>query len=119
MRWVPASYDSTGIWVISLKDNSRRFLHKRNLIVPIGWSPDGQWIYALEHEYSENKANIVMINDARGQAKKLVTLPFPPHALNLDTSWGGMTPDEKQFICPVFDKRSDVWLLENFDPEVK
>ena len=30
-----------------------------------------------------------------------------------------MTPDGKRIVCNVVELQSDVWLMENFDPEVE
>ena len=56
-----------------------------------------------------------MTNVKTGKSKNLVTLPFD----RLD-SWGQpitMTPDGKIIICAVTVAQSDIWVMENFDPE--
>jgi len=44
----------------------------------------------------------------------VVTLPFESKIDFLD-----MTPDGRRVVCAVRESVSDVWLMENFDPEVK
>ena len=104
---------SRGLWLISFADSSQTLLHKGSWF-PIEWSEDGQWIYAWEKGQKAHK--IIMVYLKSGASKPLVTLPFD----RLD-SWSmpTMTPDGKHIVCAVTETQSDIWLMENFDPEVK
>jgi len=113
--WNRKDGDGTGLWIISLKDSSQTLLSK-GWFYPIEWSEDGEWIYAVNRV--EEPTNVYMIPLSGGQPKILLTLPFEK------TRYGGygavsMTSDGKRIVCNVEETQSDVWLLENFDPEVK
>ncbi|MFQ5639154.1 MAG: protein kinase [bacterium] len=104
---------SRGLWLVSVADSSQTLLHKGSWW-PIEWSEDGQWIYAWDRGQKPHK--IIMVSVKSGESKTLVTLPFD----RLD-SWSmpTMTPDGKHIVCAVTEAQSDIWLMENFDPEVK
>ena len=56
---------------------------------------------------------IFLQSGATGEMKSVATLPFE------NLSDVDMTPDGKRIICTVDEKQSDVWLMENFDPEAE
>jgi serine/threonine protein kinase len=103
----------SGLWMILLEDSSQVRLHPE-WIVPIAWSTDGKWIYGSSSTSLDIfSADISMIPVSGGQAKEFVTLP-------LENITGiSMDSDKKKFVCTVLETQSDVWLMENFDPEVK
>jgi len=98
-----------GLWIISLEDSSQVLLHS-GFVYPIEWSSDGNWVYAWNEE---KPSEILMVPVSGGKAKTFVTLPFE------DISDISMHPNSKMFVCSVVEGQSDVWLMENFDPEVK
>jgi serine/threonine protein kinase len=108
-----------GLWMISLEDSSQVLLHS-GYISPIEWSSDGNWIYGSYISFAlfgwdANilSPKILMIPVSGGQAKEFVTL-------SLENITGiSMDSDKKKFVCAVLETQSDVWLMENFDPEVK
>ena len=82
---------------------------------PIQWSINGKWIYAWK-QGGGSPISIWMIPVDGGEPEELVTLPFekiPPY------SGISMTQDGKRIVCSVDQKISDVWLIENFDPDVR
>ncbi|MFQ5630470.1 MAG: tetratricopeptide repeat protein, partial [bacterium] len=95
-------------WVVSPADTSRIELH-RGPAMPIGWSADGRWIYAWN--FFKKPIEIMMIPAAGGQARVIATLPFD------EIEGLSMTPDGKQLVCAAAQHRSDVWVMEHFDPE--
>jgi serine/threonine protein kinase len=99
-----------GLWVISLEDSSQVLLHS-GFISPIEWSSDGNWVYAFN--IYQKSSEILMIPVTGGEPKTFVTLPFE------NISHIAMHPNRKRFVCTVSETQSDVWLMENFDPEVK
>ena len=105
--------NSPGLWVISLEDSSQTFLYK-GWCDSIGWSADGKWIYVMRKIDKGDKIEIIKIFATSGETKTILTLPFEKFV------WvESMTSDGKQFVCEVSETQSDVWLIENFDPEVK
>jgi hypothetical protein len=71
----------------------------------IGWSRDGNSIYAREQEQK-----IVKLSLNGGKPELVATLSFA--SIRSIT----MAPDERQFVCTVLNMQSDVWLIEDFDP---
>lgn len=102
-----------GLWLISLDDSSQvRLCPWLGLFdYPIRWSADGDWIYAKDWLRPE----ILRIPVTGGEPKKFLTLPFE----DIDDGGIAMTPDGKNIVCTVSESLSDIWLMENFDPEVR
>ena len=120
-RWMPASpvYSPDGrklavalndngqaIFVESLKDHSMRLVRKQlGEIYPIGWSPDGQAIYAYEWGA---EATILSVSEKSGKTETLVTFPGQIYS-------GSASRDGRTFVCEVSQTVSDVWMVEHFD----
>jgi hypothetical protein len=49
----------------------------------------------------------------------VLAVPFTLDMGIPDVSTMTMTPDAKKFIFSVSRKNSDIWMLENFDPEIE
>lgn len=101
---------STGLYIFSFENKSQTLILKLNP-QPIGWSPDSSWIYFREIEIPDEIKKIRAIG---GEPEYVVKIPFK----NLGTLMD-MTSDGKKFIFTVRETKSDIWLLENFDPEKK
>jgi hypothetical protein len=95
---------AVGLWVISLIDHSARMLHAGTL-VPAGWSPDAKLVYARPL----NGNTIVSIPAGGGDLQTVAPLPGK-------ISDAVVTPDGKRIVTNVGEEKSDVWLVENFDP---
>jgi len=95
------------LWVISLDDNSETPLIGGDLesgyLTPVGWSPDGTTIYA----YVGNK--MMSIPAAGGPRHTVFTAPE-------DIASASVSPDGKKFVYSVSETKSDVWIVDNFDP---
>jgi len=110
-RFDQAGKQVPSIWLISLKDLSQILLY-RGTASPIKWSADGKWIYAWD--VLKKPLKIFKLPIDGGQPRDIVGLSFEgfdPYT-KID-----MSPDEKQLVCPNKEGQSDVWLVENFDPE--
>jgi serine/threonine protein kinase len=101
-----------GIWIISLSDSSQRLL-VRGMIFPLGWSEDSKWIYALNLD--KTPPDILKVNSTTGLTKIIFTLPFG----QIQYSDIDITPDGRTIICAVLETNSDVWMIENFDPDIE
>ena len=100
-----------GLWVTSLEDSSETFLAPT--LYPVGWSPDGAWIYAKEWNKKGGISDLVMVPARGGDPELFMNLPLD------GVSEISIAPDGKYVVCNVSEYRSDVWLMENFDPEVR
>ena len=92
------------------------FLKKRSFI-PIGWSPDGKWICVSKQV--TGAVEILMIALENGKEKTVLALPFTLEKGQPDNWLVSRAPDGKHFVFPVLKMHSDVWVIENFDPEMK
>ena len=105
--------DDESIWVVSVHDSMRRRAQDsaRTGTVsggpyPIGWSADGRHIYAAAG------APIIRLDSRIAGLPDTVVVRSSSGSHC--TTGGRFRPGA--FICAVADRRSDVWLIENFDP---
>ena len=100
---------SGGLWVISLKDSSEIHVseHPINPHTPPGWSADGVWIYSRQEG-----GDIVKMPVSGGEPETILKWPF-------EEKTGGCVrdPDASLWVCNVVESSSDIWLVENFDPD--
>ncbi|MCP4566593.1 MAG: serine/threonine-protein kinase [FCB group bacterium] len=103
-----------GFYMFSLSDTSKvcildvsnRFFYYSN------WSPDGEWLYC-----SDDK-NLYRFHITGGKLDTLCPQPF-----EIDLSFHFWTlpvvaPDLGGFVGVKMDIKTDVWLIENFDPDI-
>jgi len=103
--------DQYGLSLISLDDGASRFL-LQGFHYPLKWSNDGNWIYGFT--YGTVNVDIIKISKDGGEPEVVVTLPWKIRDSQTVLT---MSPDEKQIVVPDTYYQSDVWLVENFDPE--
>ena len=102
-----------GLWIISPEDSLQNLLLKGS-IHPLGWSKDSKWIYAINSE--KTPPELLMINVNTGKAKIIFTFPSD----RIDPSSGvDISSDGKTIVCAIEERNSDVWMIENFDPDVE
>ncbi len=99
-----------GIWTISLEPYSETPLLANNGNgdnLPLGWSPDGKYVYSTQGR------EIVKVGIASpNQPVSVATLPGDV----VDSLSGCMSPDGRGIVVPLSEAKSDVWIMENFDP---
>jgi Tol biopolymer transport system component/predicted Ser/Thr protein kinase len=95
----------SGLWVVSLTDSTQRTLLAGGGS-PSAWTPAGDAVYMAWRV-------IYRVSLAHGDTTRVVRLPFEV--------FGGveMTPDARTVICTVPESQSDVWVVDDFDPEVR
>ncbi len=93
-----------GLWLVS--GDSERLL-RAGLFRPIGWSADSESAYFFE----ERKPEILRTRLDGGDVDTMAVLPTAPSAVE-------MTADGSRFVYLVSDARSDLWLIDGFDPAV-
>jgi Tol biopolymer transport system component len=100
--------DKTGLWLFSLSDSSQTCIKREERLTPITWSSDGKWVYI----FSSRRRELLKINIDDGREELVLEVPS-----NEIYAWDlSMTPDEKIIVVKVVEVKSDVWLIENFDP---
>ena len=107
-----------GLWVVSIADGEVISLVD-SVVWPVAWSGDDQWIYALcppgQHGSDSVNTTIFRINSVDGHFESHAVIPFPFSDSN-DVS---ITPDGRTIVFLHSETTSDIWLVEDFDPEVK
>jgi len=109
-----SSSGSSGLWLISLDDSSQRLLLKGSN-EPIGWSSDDKCVYFKEQDIKELK--IFMVSVENGQVKTLSTIPATSEMGQPQMPC--LTSDGRKFVFECKKTLSDVWVVKDFDPEVK
>ena len=110
IRWARHESSTSGVWTISVEDSTEARIHDSSAM-PIGWSGDGTWIYAWDSRSTPSRA--VKIPATGGEAETILEWPFTEEE-------GSCVPasTETQWVCEVRESSTDIWLVENFDPEV-
>jgi serine/threonine protein kinase/Tol biopolymer transport system component len=105
----------TGLWIISLEPYSETLLQLGS-IHPLGWSPDGNYIYALEGQTLAGvEREIIRVQAAAPHTiTPIAVLPGDV----FDPSAGCVSPDGRKIFLSIDEFRSDIWTMENFDPGV-
>jgi len=99
-----------GTWQITFDPYSETQL-LANETFPIGWSPDGRYVYALRRGHPEVlKVGLAAPN----HPVSVATLPGTPIGAN-DAA---VSPDGQQVVASIGETKSDVWIMKNFDPSV-
>jgi serine/threonine protein kinase len=98
---------NVGVWVISLVDRSEKFLYS-GAYFPIGWSPDGNFIYATAGSNQRQIFEIALADPK--QPKPIAAMPYP-----VVPGGGTISTDGRKIIVSVAEEKSDVWVMENFD----
>jgi len=93
-----------GLWLISGPERTERFLAAD--LRPDGWSADGRWIYA----HGRKAREILRVNVDTGNVETVGRFPVG------NISACDVTPDHRSLICSLAESKSDVWIVDHFDP---
>jgi len=110
--------------VIDTTDRRERLVYATTAasVRPVGWSGDARFIYVLEGKNlnfrgvtapggeSVTEARILRVPLNGSDVEAVAGLPFE------EIGGVAMTPDGRRFVCVVYSSRSDVWVVDNFDP---
>jgi serine/threonine protein kinase len=102
------------IWLISVEGSSPLII-RIGRAFPLGWSADGKWVYAL---VPGGNFDVVAISTETGQSKTWISLPPNPEMGRVVPLYCG-TDNGSHFIFSARKEQPDIWMVENFDPEVK
>jgi hypothetical protein len=101
-----------GLWVISLVNNTETFLGSGNAsLVPAGWSPDEGSIYAFHYPPGHSLLSIPVGHAGRAAPHSMLTAPG-----DIGYEGASVSQDGKTFVFSASETKSDVWVVENFDP---
>jgi Tol biopolymer transport system component len=100
--------DEPGLWLLSWPSRTERRLAPQ--LRPIGWSVDGEWIYAIQ---PAGRA-IVRVSPRTGGTETIGQFP-----VGLQITTCDLTPNRDAIVCSLNDLKSDAWVMENFDPDIR
>jgi serine/threonine protein kinase/Tol biopolymer transport system component len=98
-----------GTWVVSTTDTSQIWLTSIGSFFAHKWSGDGSALLLAE----ESPPRITRVGFPRGDTTTVLRIPSES-VLDVD-----FTPDLERVVYVEGETNTDVWLLENFDPEVR
>lgn len=116
--WVPLAGRGRGCYVMDACRGAEPLLlanrdlqaRGRHLFVPLAWSLDQMWIYGLTGSEDALFTAVEMASSKGSPSRLYMQLPF-----RVDSA--AMTSDGR-LVATVPQTQSDVWLMENFDPDV-
>jgi Tol biopolymer transport system component len=104
-----------GAWVKDIADGSLWKIAE-TVVNPVGWTPDGEWVWGLRYDMTAGGLNEVFRIPAEGgDSVPWVELPFD----NVASDRISMTPDGRRFVYSKAERHADAWIIENFDPDVE
>jgi Tol biopolymer transport system component len=111
--WWNRGIATGGLWIISLEPYSETRLLS-GAIYPLGWSSDGKYVYAnRERSFWASDGEIIRVQVATpNEVTPVATLPG---GITNDDG-ASVSPDGKEIVVSISEEKSDVWLMENFDP---
>jgi Tol biopolymer transport system component len=113
--WIAFASDS-GIAVVNPAGTQRRTLSSPKPVA-LTWSADGSVIYAISVG-SDRRASVTSVNVRMGTSKTIRTFD-PGIAFLSPPSFGiraSLAPNGSSILTTLFRTRSDLWILEGFDP---
>jgi WD40 repeat protein len=105
----------SGLYVLSWPSRVPRLLAPD--LAPIGWSQDGEWIYALRAVQpfkAQNSTSALWRVSSRTSSVEAIG-SFPIGYLTRGAC--SLTPDRPAVICALAEENSDAWIIDDFDPE--
>jgi Tol biopolymer transport system component len=118
--------DGRGTWTLDTATGEKSMIvgAEQADALPLAWSRDGQRLYLSGGERSAyrglhtrlgettKETRVFSVPAAGGSVTTVAVLPFA------EVGGISMTPDGRRFVCAVYSSRSDVWVVEHFDPDV-
>jgi Tol biopolymer transport system component len=97
-----------GLWVVNMETHRERLLVEskpNSYPYPVGWSPDGQWIYF--YFSGLRPFGLLRVSAAGGDQYRVLDLPYSTQAL-------AMSADASTLATIEGHSQSDIWMIENF-----
>jgi Tol biopolymer transport system component/DNA-binding winged helix-turn-helix (wHTH) protein len=118
--------DGRGVWVLDTSTGQKTMIvsDEQAEAWPLAWSRDGRRLYLFGGERSAYRGlhvragetmkdvRVLSVPAAGGNVTTVAVLPFS------EVGGVSMTPDGRRFVCAVYSSRSDVWVVDDFDPDV-
>ena len=102
-----------GIWTMATDGTDQKMVfHNEEVFYPLRWSPDGRAIYAYAAGTNSFPAiELIPIGDGPPKEVTQIRLPNVRRVV--------MSPDGNSFVCSVSDNQIDIWIVEDFDPDIE
>jgi WD40 repeat protein len=106
----------SGLYVLSWPSREPRFLAPN--LAPIGWSQDGEWIYALQavQPFKAQNSTSALVRVSPRTSRVELLGSFPRGYLTRGSC--SLTPDRQAIICALAEENSDAWIIDDFDPDM-
>lgn len=105
-------------WIVSAEDGSSTPLTD-GVAWPIGWSSDDEWVYALMPGSrlggGYDPRPIFKIPSSGGEGVLHAEMPFGVEG----SEYYSISGDGKVIVAVKEERQADIWLVENFDPDVE
>jgi len=109
LKWSRAPSDA--LWIIFLEDYSEKMIKMGDFLYPLGWSDDGEWVHVVDFE--SGKEEYLRIESKSGLVEELPVIQFTVEGRSRFKILDG-----KPEVFVIRETLSDIWLVENFDPDV-
>jgi Tol biopolymer transport system component len=106
----------SGVSIFDLEDGSLTDLYE-GVFDPIGWTPDSEWIYVSDYKAIDVRVLKISLKD--GKPEIIFSLSPSPLRGKPTPFQVRMSSDAKYFVFPANKSQSDVWMIENFDPDIE
>ena len=103
----------TALIIINLEDSSEQVIIEGARLRPRAWSTDGNLLYTWDRR--TDPGALVTIDSKNGNILETVKLPFD----RINETHLDVTTDAQTLVCSREEDESDIWLIENFDPDIK
>jgi Tol biopolymer transport system component len=100
-----------GLLLLSWPGREERFLERH--VRPIGWSKDGEWIYAIVATQYRGGTLVRMSSRTFG------TETIGQFPVGLVVNGCDLMPDRDATVCSLTELKLDAWVMENFDPDIR
>jgi Tol biopolymer transport system component len=109
-----------GLWIADTRTTTQKLAYGASIPTPLGWSPDGAWVYAFEGTRAAYRGLSTALGETMtqvrvmrlsedGRVETVFALPFE------EVGGIAMSRDGRVLVCVVYSSRSDVWVVEHFD----
>jgi serine/threonine protein kinase len=105
------------LWVLSVADGKFNPI-AGTMFYPVGWASDDRSIFVMNFpaDWSDAAEMIIFrMNPADGRIEPHAALPFAPNELKDIV----ISPDGRTMVLLHKETVSDIWLVEDFDPDIK
>ena len=105
------------IWIFSRETGIiRELFEPDDIVIPMRWSADGKYVFVVSIGFfrGTNTSRMLAVSVEDGSYEEIASIPETGSIMRAD-----IAPDGKYVVFVDAESSTDIWLLENFDPEVE